>query len=72
MSENANPESASDEQREKLRRERELLLTTFNPSEFDFPSDSGSFAALAEYVRQGDEPTDPSVGPVHPGEEPTT
>lgn len=38
----------------RMRRERELLLTTFDPSEFGFPSDSGSFAALAEHVNRAD------------------
>jgi hypothetical protein len=52
---------------EKLRRERDLLLTTFDPSEFGFPSDSGSFAALAKHVNRADE----SAGPVRPDEEPT-
>lgn len=36
----------------RMHRERELLLTTFDPSEFGFPSDSGSFAALAEHVNR--------------------
>ena len=60
MSENTTPEPS---EAEKLRRERELLLTTFDPSEFGFPSDSGSFAALAEHVNR--------AGPVRPvsGEE---
>lgn len=52
------------QRREKLNRERELLLTTFDPSEFGFPSDSGSFAALAEHVRNRDEPTDLPERPV--------
>lgn len=45
---------------EKLRRERDLLLTRFDPSEFGRPS-SPVFT----------EPS-PRVGPVRPGEEPTT
>lgn len=52
---------------EKLRRERELLLTTFGPADFGFPSDSGSFAALAEHVNRAD----PEAGPVCPDEETT-
>lgn len=48
MSENTTPDP------EQLRRERELLLTTFDPSEFGFPADSGSFAALAEHVNRAD------------------
>lgn len=51
-------------EQEKLRRERDLLLTTFDPSEFGFPSDSGSFAALAEHVNGADEPTDLPERPV--------
>ena len=33
---------------------RDLLLTTFDPSEFGFPPDSGAFAALAEHVNRAD------------------
>jgi hypothetical protein len=65
MSDNTTPEPQLSEQ-EKLRRERDLLLTTFEPSEFDFPSDSGSFAALAEHVRteHGDLTWGPGQPPV--------
>ena len=41
-------------EREKLSRERALLLSPFDTSEFGFPSDSGSFAALAEHVNRAD------------------
>jgi hypothetical protein len=51
----------------RMRRERELLLTSFDPSEFGFPSDSGPFAALAEHVSRANT----SAGPVRPDEEPT-
>ncbi|MEJ8671881.1 hypothetical protein WKI71_36615 [Streptomyces sp. MS1.AVA.1] len=71
MSENTTPESQPSDA-EKLRRERELLLTSFDPSEFGFPPDSGSFAALAEHVNRAEPTDDPSAGPVRPGEEPGT
>jgi hypothetical protein len=68
MSENADH---TNEQRDKLRRERELLLTTFDPSEFSRP-DNPVFTEPAEDSTVRDELADPNAGPVRPDEEPTT
>lgn len=57
-------------EREKLRRERALLLATFDPSEFGrLPNPV--FAEPAEDFSVMDE-LKPHAVPVHPGEEPTT
>lgn len=63
MSENTTPDP------ERLRRERELLLTTFDPSEFERPS-SPVFTEPAEDFSVRDE-LKPYAGPERPvgGEE---
>lgn len=50
---------------EKLRRERDLLLTRFDPSEFALPS-APVFTELAEGSGVKDELTDPREGPTRP------
>jgi hypothetical protein len=68
MSDNTTPEPQPSEQ-EKLRRERELLLTTFDPSEFGRP-DNPVFTEPAGDFSVRDE-LRPYAGPVRPDEEPT-
>lgn len=63
-------ERVNRKRREKLSRERELLLTQFDPSEFNAPPTPVFTEAAGDLSVKDD--LKPYAGPVRPGEEPTT